>query len=293
MHGGHSGMDGGGRVLLAGATGALGREVCAALLSRGIWVRAMGRRPEALSTLGADEWITADLLTPSTITGVCAGVDAVISCAGAPMNPGWSNREGFRTVDFLGHVPLIQEAVRRKVRKFVYVSVAGAMALRNTEYAQAHERTVTMLAESGLAYTVVRPTGLFRFYLELQAAARRGLLVLPGNGEARTNPVHEADAALACVEALTSGETQIIAGGPEVFTRKRIAEMAFESQGRAPRVVTLPGLAFLPAALLLKVFQPRLAALVEFGVAVSSVDCIAPAYGVRRLGEYLRSAARL
>jgi len=87
-----------------------------------------------------------------------------------------------------------------------------------------------------------------------------------------------------------SDDTQIIAGGPEVFTRRRIAEMAFESLGRRPNVAAVPGALFGLAIAGLRLLHPRLGAVGEFGVAVSAADCIAPAYGTRRLGEYLRAA---
>ncbi len=278
-------------ILLAGATGVLGRRVLAELSQRGIPARALGRDAVKLAALGAAQTFPADLLSPDSVRGACDGVDAVISCAGAPLALNWSNREGFHRVDFLGHLPLIEDALRHRVRKFVYVSLAGAMALRETEYAQAHERTVSSLAESGLNYTIVRPTGLFHFYVEFIRMARRGFIVLPGNGGARTNPIHEADAARTCVEALQTEDTQLIAGGPEIFTRRRIAEMAFESLATPPRVLGAPAWLFAPVVAALRIVHPRLAGIAEFGVAVSRVDCVAPSLGTRRLGEYLRAAA--
>lgn len=253
----------------------------------------MGRDRAALAALGADECVVADLLDAKTVRGCARDVDAVISCAGAPLSLNFRDRAGFQIVDYLGHLPLIEDALRHRVARFVYVSLAGAMALRQTEYAQAHERTVTALAESGLKYTIVRPAGLFHFFRAFLRMARMGLIVLPGNGGARTNPIHECDAARACVEALHHDETQLIVGGPEVFTRRRIAEMAFESQGMRPRVIGAPRLLFSPAVAGMRLFNRRLAAIGEFGIAVSRVDCIAPKYGERRLGEYLRAAARL
>ncbi|NWF85399.1 MAG: NAD(P)H-binding protein [Bryobacteraceae bacterium] len=279
-------------MLLAGATGVLGRHVLKLLCARGIRVRAMGRNAAALARLGAHECVVADLLEAETVRGCAGGVDAVISCAGAPLSLDWRDRAGFYKVDYLGHLPLIEDALRHRVSKFVYVSLAGAMALRQTEYAQAHERTVTTLAESGLKYTIVRPAGLFHSFREFLRMARMGQIVLPGNGGARTNPIDECDAARACVEALWQDETQLIVGGPEVFTRRRIAEMAFESQGKRPRVIGAPRALFAPVVAGMRLLNRRLAAIAEFGIAVSQVDCIAPKYGERRLGEYLRAAAR-
>jgi hypothetical protein len=75
-----------------------------------------------------------------------------------------------------------------------------------------------------------------------------------------------------------------------VFTRRRIAEMAFESLGRPPKVIGVPRAAFAPVVAGLRLAHRRLAGIVEFGIEVSRLDCVAPAYGIRRLGEYLRAA---
>ena len=40
------------RILVAGATGYLGKHVVAALKARGHWVRALARRPEKLAEVG-------------------------------------------------------------------------------------------------------------------------------------------------------------------------------------------------------------------------------------------------
>lgn len=204
----------------------------------------------------------------------------------------WGDRKGFSEVDDHGNRALLAQAKRARVERFVYVSLAGALALRHTEYARAHERFASTLAESGVSHAVVRPTGLYSFFVELLDAARRGPLVAPGDGSARTNPIHERDAARACVEALSGTQTQLPVGGPETFTRQRLMELAFESLSKRPNVKKAPGWMFRAPLPLLRLAQPRVAALFEFGLAVSGVDVIAPAYGELRLGDYLRAAAR-
>jgi uncharacterized protein YbjT (DUF2867 family) len=279
-------------VLLAGATGAIGRHAATLLRHRGFRVRALGRQPDSLAAVDADEIHVGDLTQPDTLRDAASGCRFVLSAAGARMSLGaWRERASFPEVDDLGNRALLQEARRSRVEKFVYVSVAGALPLRGSVYVQSHERFVQTLAQSGLPYAVVRPTGLFCFFLQLLDAARRGPLFLPGDGAARTNPVHEADAARACVDALLAPELQIVAGGPEIFTRARLLELVFEAISRPPRVKKAPEWLFRAPLPLLRPAQPRIAALLEFGLAVSRVDVIAPAYGQQRLGDYLRAAA--
>lgn len=280
-------------VLVAGATGALGRHAVNELKARGYRVRAAARDAMRLAALGPDEVRVCDLTSPATLDGIAEGCRYVLSAAGARMTLGnWGDRSGFTAVDDLGNRALLEQAKRARVERFVYVSLAGALALRRTEYAQTHERFVNTLAASGISHAVVRPTGLFSFFLELQAATRRGPLFVPGDGCAKTNPIHERDAARACVEALSGTRTQMAVGGPETFTRQRLYELAFESLSKRPDVRKAPGWLFRAPLPLLRLAQPRLAALFEFGLAVNGVDVIAPSYGEERLGDYLRAAAR-
>ncbi|MEP7341274.1 MAG: SDR family oxidoreductase, partial [Acidobacteriota bacterium] len=216
------------RVLVAGATGLLGKHVINQLRQRGMTVRALARNTSKLSELGLDETVTADLTRVEMLRGCCDGADAVISCAGASMNlNNFGDRESFYRIDFQGNLNLLNEAKKTPNIKFIYVSLAGASGLRQTEYADAHEKFVEALKASGIRHAVVRPTGFFGFNLELLKFAAKGRGLVIGKGNYKTNPIHEAEVALACVEALESDVAEISIGGPEILTRQETVEMAF------------------------------------------------------------------
>jgi uncharacterized protein YbjT (DUF2867 family) len=277
---------------VAGATGALGREVATLLTHQGVRVRALGRDKARLAALKLPETRVIDLRHAPSLAGVCDGCQALVIASGASMKlGGWRDRASFLSVDYLGHLALLNEAKRAGLNRIVYVSLAAALKVRHTEYAQAHEQFVQALTASGISHCVVRPTGFFSVFASLLPLAARGVGVAVGSGQARTNPIHEADAARACVEAIGNGESQMVIGGPEIFTRERLAELVFEALGRPPRVRTVPSWLMRLACLPLGAAQPRLAGLIRFGVAASAQDLIAPAYGSRRLGDYLRERA--
>lgn len=283
-----------GRVLVAGATGQLGRQVMGELGRRGWRVRAMARDRARLAALGlpAEGALRADLSDPASLRAACAGADAVVSCAGASMRlGGLGDRRGFMAVDWAGNRALLQAARAAGVRRFVYVSVFGAERLRGTVYVDAHERFVDALAASGMEHAVVRPTGFFSFLGEVVRMAARGRGAVVGDGRARTNPVHEADVAAACADALAGTERGIDVGGPETFTRRELVELAFHVVGRAPRITAVPPGAFRAAAALARPLNPRIAALLAFGAEVSLVDCVAPVRGARRLEDHFRALA--
>ena len=277
---------------MAGATGRLGGHVVRELMRRGHRVRALSRAPGRLEGV-VDEVFRADLTDPASLRGACEGVDAVLSCAGASLRmDDFRDRRRYRDVDLAGNLNLLERAEAAGVGKFVYVSLFGGEELAHTGYAAAHEGVVRALAASGLPHTVVRPTGFFSFFEEILKMARKGRGPVLGSGEARTNPVHEADVAEACASAVELPEREVAVGGPEVYTRREIVEEAFRALGREPKLVHVPVWAFRGATALARPLNPRLHALLEFGVEVSRVDAVAPAYGTRTLGAHFREVAR-
>ena len=76
-----------------------------------------------------------------------------------------------------------------------------------------------------------------------------------------------------------------------VFSTLRLLELAFDALGRVPRIKRAPGILMRAPLLFLKPLHPRLHDLVEFGLAVSQTDVIAPRFGRRRIGDYLRAEA--
>ncbi|HEY3442448.1 MAG TPA: SDR family oxidoreductase [Paludibaculum sp.] len=278
------------KVLVAGATGAVGRHAVQQLLAAGHFVRALSRRPETQAGPGSRESHAADLTKPATLAGSCTGIDAVIACAGASLHIGaFRQRASFHDVDLQGNLHLLAEARRCRVGRFIFVSSAGANAMLRTEYAQAHERFGEELAAAGIPYTIVRPTGFFSAFAGWLPWARAGFVPLVGSGAARTNPIHEAEVAQTCVEALFGRQECHTIGGPEIFTRQRLAEMAFDALGKPPRLAVVPPALLRAAGVLGRPFHPRLAALLELGSSVAQTDAIAPPYGMRRLGDYLRA----
>jgi uncharacterized protein YbjT (DUF2867 family) len=204
----------------------------------------------------------------------------------------WGDRRSFNEIDWQGNLKLLAEAQRANVGKFVYVSLAGGDKLRQVEYADAHERFVEALRASGLNYTVVRPTGFFGFMLEILRYAEKGMGVVMGDGQRQTNPIHEADVARACVESLTLDQNDFPIGGPDVFTRREITELAFTTIGKPARLANVPPAVFKAMVNPLKLINPRIHALMVFGATVTQMDCLAPAYGHRRLVDYFREAHR-
>lgn len=280
-------------VLVAGATGALGRHVVRVLRERGHRVRALTRSAERGRALAAfaDEVRVGDATRPEAIAGACAGAELVFSCLGQSVGSDPALRgPGYHAIDYVANHNLIAEAKAAGVRRFVYVSVFGAEAYTQVAYLRAHAAVATELKNSGLGYAIVQPTGYFSAYREFLELARRGLSVVIGDGKARTNPVDDGDLAAAAVGALErDDDLELPVGGPEVFSRREVMELAHKVLGTRPRLRFVPAWAVRGAARAITPFAPRLGELSQFLAAVSTSDFVAPAVGTRRLEEFYRS----
>jgi uncharacterized protein YbjT (DUF2867 family) len=281
-------------VLITGASGHLGRHVCRAFHARGYRVRALARDPRVLAPVSqhVDEVVRGDLTDATTLADVCSGIDVVVSCAGASMRLGnLADRRSFMAVDYRGNANVLEQARTSGVGRFIYVSLHESRRFVHSEYALAHEHFVAALAASGVPYTVVRPTGFFSFFAEVLRQARHGVGVVVGDGSRRTNPVDERDVAELCAQLTESDERDVPYGGPEIFTRREIVELAFDVLQRPPRIVHAPLWLVRALTAPLYVVNPRLHALMTFGVSVCEADVVAPAFGTRTLRSYFTEVA--
>jgi uncharacterized protein YbjT (DUF2867 family) len=112
-------------ILVVGATGLLGNEICRRLAGRGEAVRALVRttsarsKVDALRSYGAEIHI-GDLKDPLSIDEACHGMDSVISTASSTMSrqPG----DSIESVDSAGQMHLVNAAKAANVQHFVFVS---------------------------------------------------------------------------------------------------------------------------------------------------------------------------
>ncbi|MEO0599832.1 MAG: NAD(P)H-binding protein [Myxococcota bacterium] len=278
-------------VLLVGATSRLGGEVRSVLANRGIRVRGLVRRLGEAPRSGDVEWVQGDLMVPSTLLPATEGVDAVISIAGAPLLPWWTPPAlTFDAVDHLGTKALALAAARAGVQRFVYLSVAGDYP-DDLEYVAAHRRGEAAIEAAGVSASVVRATGFHGLLCPLVDLARVGVIPVPGHGRVQTNPIAERDLAEVIADQLDAEPATVGAGGPEVLTRRAIAERAFEAVDKPPRIVAPPtGLVRLGARVL-DALNPRLADVGAFVAHIHDHDAIAPQIGTTPLLESFREYA--
>jgi len=283
-------------VLVAGAGGTLGRLLTAELVQRGIAVRALVRRPTTLlAELGA-EVVVADVRTHPDPAELCRGVEVVFSSLGASVSPSpFAGYRPYTRVDAPLNLRLLAAAQGAGVRRFVYTSLNGGAESRQLDYAEGHERVVDALRAAPLASSVLRPTGFGAAMCDLVTMARRGAVPLFGDGKARTNPIDERDLAAIAADEVTcsaNGCREVACGGPDEFSRREIAELAFAVLGKRARLWPVPAWSTKAMAAGLRLVNPRAAHFLAFAQHVMTHPCIAPRLGTRRLADAMRERAQ-
>ena len=276
-------------VLVAGASGGVGKAIIQELNQHHYPIRALVRNQAKLGHQAVNEVWLADARDPAALTGACDKIEVVISALGGSLQLG--RTEGKATywdVDYQANKNLLAEAQQAGVRKFIYVSVFKADQVKGSAYFEAHAAFEEELKRAGLDYAIVRPTGIYYIFEEFVKLARRGIVPLFGDGSAHTNPIDEHDVARVCVAAIDAAQNVYDIGGPEVFTRRAISELCFHVLGKKPRFIKYPiGLMRLLIQPL-KLFDQRLYDLLDFAILVNNTDFVAPCGGENKLENYLK-----
>ncbi len=152
-------------VLVAGATGYLGSEICRQLIAKNKNVRGLVRatsdsnKVAHLKELGV-ETIEGDLKDKGSLEDALHGVSAIISTVSSTL----SRQEGdsIQTVDDEGQNNLVDAAISAGVSQFIYVSFC---ALGECPLQTAKRKVEKHLAESGLNYTILQPTYFMEVWL--------------------------------------------------------------------------------------------------------------------------------
>ena len=185
------------RVLVAGATGYLGKYVVRAFKQQGYFVRVLTRSKERLAQVGPftapalgpedyDEVFVGEVSEPESLAGCMENIDLVFSSVGISRQ-----RDGltFEQVDYQCNRNLIDLAEAAGVTRFTYVSMQGAENIMQLAITQAHEKVVDALKTSSMEYRIIRPCGYFSDMGVLLDMAQRGRSYLVGPGANRMSPM--------------------------------------------------------------------------------------------------------
>jgi divinyl chlorophyllide a 8-vinyl-reductase len=233
------------RVCLLGASGTIGSATLRALMRRGHDVVCFVRpRPGGTRAIEGATVRVVDMGDPAGIArdGFRGErFDAVVSCmasrTGVPRDA--------RAVDYQAHVDVLTAARQAGVGRFVLLS---AICVQKPLLAFQHAKLAfeSALIESGLTYSIVRPTAFFKSLSGQVERVKRGrpFLVFGDGTLTACKPISDGDLAeylTDCLEDDRLWNRVLPIGGPgEAITPRQQGEALFELLGRTPRFRHVP-----------------------------------------------------
>ena len=242
------------RVLLLGATGTIGLATNKALLSSGHEVvcllrdKTQGQQHDLLKSTrerlqGAEiRFVDANTLVSAPITALLGeDFDAVVSClasrTGTPRDA-WA-------IDYQAHSHWLKAAQAAGIGQFVLLS-AICVQKPLLAFQQAKLAFEKELRESGLVYSIVRPTAFFKSLSgQVERILQNKAFLLFGDGRLTAcKPISDHDLGHFIAECLTDTQRHnsiLPIGGPgEAITPLQQGEYLFKATGKSPRYKHVP-----------------------------------------------------
>jgi uncharacterized protein YbjT (DUF2867 family) len=246
------------RILILGGSGFVGRHVVARLVADGRKVVVPTRRRERarhLLPLPTADVLDADIHDTVALQQLADGTDAAINLVGI-LNE--SRAGDFERV----HVELPRKLVAAcrtvGVGRLLHMSALNADAKGPSRYLRSKGEAEALVADSGLSWTIFRPSVVFGpedAFLNMFARIERVVPVMAlARADARFQPVYVGDVANAFARALDDDRTQRMRFdlcGPKIYTLRELVAYAGELTGHDRPIVPLgPALSKLQARVL-------------------------------------------
>lgn len=227
-------------ILIAGATGFLGGEVCRRLAESGEGVRGLVRATsdqaavERLRAIGV-ETVLGDVRDRVSLDAACRGARTVVSTVTTTRSrqPG----DSIEATDEAGQLALVDAARAAGVERFVYVSYSANLN-DDGPLTRAKRAVEARLRGSGMSCTILRPSYFMEVWLSphLGFDFRNRKARVYGSGERRISFISLGDVAEFVVRAVRSPDvagSTIELGGPEAVSPIEAVRI-FEEFGGAP-----------------------------------------------------------
>ena len=290
-------------VLVVGATGYIGNAVVAESVRRGYDVIAVTRSLNTDCQFEAAEVVLADVADPASIAGAFKRrIDIVISCLAC----GAGVVKDYDDIDYKATLNVLNAALENGTQQFILLS-AICVRIPDLPFQLAKLKMEDALIRSGIDYTIVRPTAYFWVFEGQTRNIEKGWPgFLIGTGtQACYNPIAKEDLAefmIACIGSSEHTNRVHIIGGPEVpeniVTSRDSLLMIFESMGKEPKLVSIPGWPFLVLIRITRWLGPLSRKIGVFSEGLDIIyyymnkDMRAPGYGSITIKQHLLDTTR-
>lgn len=238
-------------VLLVGGTGYVGSHLTRTLLARGHVVYTLSRRAQPTGRVaGAGQGarhVRGNAATGEGLEEAVRGMDAVVYLVALIRERGGQTFQ-MTIVDGMRHT--IAAMRRAGVGRLLYVSALGAARGTGSRYFEAKAEAEERVRESGLEWTIFRPSLIFGEGDDFFGGVLRGLVQAPlpfipqvGDGRFPFRPVWVGDVAEALAQALekpqTIGQSYDLVG-PEEYSFRQLLLLMKRALGSRKPILPIP-----------------------------------------------------
>jgi uncharacterized protein YbjT (DUF2867 family) len=266
------------RVLVAGATGQLGRVIARKLVASGVTVRALARNAQALAAAAPGAEIAAvDMGDLPKLTEACRGVEQIVATANNNMGKGATSPS---RIDLPAYQNLCAAARNTGVRRLVYVSYKGVAQDAPVDIFRIKWYIEDAIRRSGLPHVMLRPTAFMDIWIDeilAKSIREKGVAMIFGDGTRLENYIAVDDVADFAVRILSRADVvneAVDAGGPSNMSQNDIAtllERRLKGRGKR-RHIPVAAMRLLPP--LIRPFNEVAARLMTLGLY--SATCSKP-----------------
>src|SRR5262245_38217408 len=150
------------RIFVAGATGFVGRSVVRALLARGFLVRWLVRHGSERLLKGVEsiDRVPGDVLRPEGLVACAEGCAAIVNLGGI-IREHRARGVTFERLHVQATANLLRVAREAGVKRYVQMSALGARPDARSSYHRTKSRAEEAVRDSGLQWTIFRPSIIF------------------------------------------------------------------------------------------------------------------------------------
>jgi uncharacterized protein YbjT (DUF2867 family) len=281
-----------GTMVITGAFSYTGKYATRILLDRGYRIRTLTHHPDRDNPFGGKvQAFPMDFEHQDRLCNVLQGSSVLINTYWVRFPRGHST---FETAVHNTRV-LIQAAKDAGIERIVHVSIANPSLQSPLGYYKGKAQLEQDIKNSGLSYTILRPTVIFGaedILINNIAWFIRNYPVfgIPGDGRYAIRPIYVEDMALLIADAVDRQENVTLdAVGPESYTFEDLAKLIAAQIGRSVHLMRLPtALAYLFTYLIGKAVGDTILTWEEYkGLMGNLLASQAPAAGATRLSQWL------
>ena len=231
-------------LLIAGSNGHVGKEIVRKCIARKIPARCFDIKPLELpgEDTSALEIVAGDVTKLDDVRTAVKGVDVVMDVIGMR---GETKVLTHEMVEHGGMKNIIQAGKESQVKHILYTSVMGVEPNSPAMSLSAKWNTEQTLINSGITYTIFRPSGYFVDFAEYFAPQiqKTGAFTIVGDGSTKLQPLDPADLAEGFIQSVDNAKVKnkiIKIAGPEVFTLSGIIGLVGTVVGREAKIKKMP-----------------------------------------------------